>query len=248
MCRVVSLTLLAFAVLTACASPPGEGGGARGGPPGGASQRGPGAGDAFSRAAGLIDAGQYGEALPALRCLAGQGPGYEVAQYLAGYAALRHAAADITPDILRPELRVEALDRLTAAAEAGWPAAQALLAETLSAQDGAAALEEAGYWAAVYRSNRRDQMFGLDRLSNRIEADIASRLSETQMTAINTRARAFSPIPLERIEVGPECQAVLQSGNGMRGQAGEMGSGGRRPRGGPPGGGDGRPGGSRLGG
>jgi hypothetical protein len=248
MCRVVSLTLLAFALLTACASPPRDGGGARGGPPGSASQRGPGAGDAFSRAASLIDAGQYGEALPALRCLASQGPGYEVAQYLAGYSALRHADALDTPEVLRPELRVEALDRLTEAAEAGWPAAQALLAETLSVQDGPVALEEAGYWAAVYRSNRRDQMYGLDRLGNEIEADIASRLTNAQTAAIDTRAGAFSPTPLERVEAGPECQAVLRSGNGMRGQSGEMGSGGRRPRGGPSGGGGSMPGGSRPGG
>lgn len=244
MCRVVSLTLLALVLLTACASPPRDGGGARGGPPGNSSQRGPGAGDAFSRAAALIDAGQFGEALPALRCLAGQGPGYEVAQYLAGYAALRHADEDSTPHVLRPELRVEGLDRLTAAAEAGWPAAQARLAETLSAQDGPVALEEAGYWAAVYRSNRRDQMYGLDRLPDGIEADIASRLSAAQTAAINTRASGFSPTPLQRVEAGPECQAVLRSGMGMRGGAGDMGPGGRRPRGG----GGGMPGGGRSGG
>lgn len=117
MARKHVLAPLVLAVLTAisvsaCSSgrsgPGGEGSGIGGSAQGQASP-GRGAGDSFTRAARLVDSGEYARALPALRCIADQGRGYEIAQFLAGHSALMLSEADETPDILRAELRVEGL-------------------------------------------------------------------------------------------------------------------------------------------
>ncbi len=74
----------------------------QGGSPGGAG--------GFNRAVRLVDQGEYEQALPILRCVAGQGSGFKIAEYLAGYSAMRLSTAPTTPAILRDELRVEGLD------------------------------------------------------------------------------------------------------------------------------------------
>lgn len=241
MLRLKTLVPLVLIPLIACASPPreaGMGNGPRGPGPGG------GAGGGFAAAASLVDAGRYGEALPALRCHAARGDGFEIAQYLAGYSALRQAEAPDTPEILRHELRVEGLDRLTRAAEAGWPAAQAELTEALAAIGSEPSLEEAGYWAEIYRHNRREQVYGLDRLDDRVEAQIAAQLDDETERALAERAASFTLIPMTRETATPECQPYLRENR----QAGGPGGGPGGGRGGPPGGGRGGPGGPGGGG
>ncbi|WP_203290957.1 hypothetical protein [Maricaulis parjimensis] len=202
-----------------------------------------GAGGGFTGAARLVDAGRYGEALPALRCHAARGEGFEIAQYLAGYSALKQADAEETPDILRDELRVEGFDRLTLAAQAGWPAAQAELAEALALVDTPTAREDAAYWAEVYRHNRREQAYGLDRLDDGVEAQIAATIDADTTQAVTARAAAFTTTPLERQDATPECAPYLREER--RGGPGGPGDGGR---GRPPGGGRGGPGGGPGGG
>lgn len=208
-----------------------------------------GAGD-FNTAVSLVDQGEYEQALPILRCVAGQGTGFEIAQYLAGYSALRLSAEDTSPDIMRDDLRVEGFDRLTSAAEAGWPTAQAELAMQFASINSEDAPVQAAYWAEVYRHNARDQTYGLDRLDNRVEAQIAGRIDATQTAQVERLAAEFVVQPLTAIPVTPACAPHLGSrGFGPRPSArrpDNNGRGGGGPTtGGPPRGGrnTGRPGG-----
>jgi len=228
--------------LGACASQPPGGpggpGGGRGGPGGG--------GDGFSRATRLLDEGMYAQALDGFRCLASQGAGYEIAQYFAGYAALREAEAAETPDLMRATLRVEGFDRLIDAAEAGWPAAQAELATAFAATPGQDALAEAAYWAEIYRHNNREHVYGIDRLDDAVEADIAARLGPDGLDMAQVRASQFTLSPMTASETGPDCSVWLRSGRSGPGGPGQgnRGQGGPGGRGGPGGGrGQGGPGG-----
>lgn len=231
MMRLARLTPLTLLLLAACAANdrPGRGEG-----PAGMQRSG------FAQAARLVDAGRYEEALPILRCVARRGEGFEIAQYLAGYSALQLAEAGDTPDILRAELRIEGFDRLIAAAEAGWPAAQARLAEEFAVTRGADAQLQAAYWAEVYRNNAREQVYGLDRLDDDVEARITAALDEDRLDDARMRAAGFSPVPLEGEEIDAACAPYLReagpgAGGGMlrgRGGRGERSPGGGRPPGG----------------
>jgi len=197
----------------------------------------------FDGAARLVDQGRYAEALPILRCIAVQGEGFEIAQFLAGHSAMEMSEATTTPEILRDEMRVEGFERLTAAGNAGWPAAQAALAIAYAGIETEQALHEAAYWAAVYRRNTRERAYGLDRLDNRVEAEIEARLDNAGLQAASGRADVFAPAPLEREEVTPECAPFIRNARsdaqGDRAQRGRRGGGGNGGRGGGQGGGRG---------
>lgn len=218
MARKHVLAPLAFVALTAlsvsaCSSGrPGPGGErpGTGGSAQGPASPGRGAGDSFTRAARLVDAGEYATALPALRCIADQGRGYEIAQFLAGHSALMLSEAEDTPDILRGELRVEGFDRLILAANAGWPSAQAELARWFADTPGDTARHQAAYWAAVYRANRRDLAYGLDRLDDGLEADIRRSAGEETARAAEIEADAFTLDFMPRVESGPECARFVR--------------------------------------
>ncbi len=190
----------------------------------------------FEAATRLVDRGQYAEALPILRCVARQGEGFEIAEYLAGHSALALSREAETPDLLRDDLHAEGLDRLISAGEAGWPAAQAELAEAFEALETDTSHTEAAYWAAVYRGNMRERAYGLDRLDDNIEARIDTALSPEERAIASSRAATFTPTRLERLPMTPECAAHVRSG---RGQAG-MGDARGGPRGGSGRGGRGR--------
>lgn len=200
MARFSVLAPAALFLLTACA--------AQGGPSGRMGSGG--AGD-FNTAVHLVDQGEYERALPILRCVAGQGTGFEIAQYFAGYSALRLSSDEATPAIMRDELRVEGFDRLTSAAQAGWPTAQAELATQFATMNTEDAPVQAAYWAEVYRHNTRDQTYGLDRLDNGIEAQIAERVDAAQTAQIERLAAGFVAQPLASIPVTPACAPHLGS-------------------------------------
>ena len=238
MIRLSVLAPAALLLLTACAS--------HSGPPSGGQARmqggGPDGAGGFNLAVHLADQGEYGQALPLLRCIAGQGSGFEIAQYLAGYSAIRLSVAPTTPAILRDELRVEGLDRLTLAARAGWPSAQAELAEQYAATESQDAPGEAAYWAAIYRHNARDRAYGLDRLDDRIEAQIAARIDPARLAEIEGLAANFTVEPMSRVAVTPACAPHLGSpGADQRAGGRQGGRQGGRPPG--EGRGGGRPGG-----
>jgi len=200
----------------------------------------------FDGAARLVDQGQYSQALTILRCVAKQGQGFEIAQYLAGHSALALAHAETTPVILRDEMRVEGLDRLTLASNAGWPAAQAELAEAFAEIGTDEALREAAYWVQIYRSNSRERAYGLNRLDGSVEEAIESQLGEAGMAATGQRVAQFNITPLARETITPECAQHVRSGRG--GGPGNGAREGRRPTGGGRGGGGGAGGGRRDGG
>ena len=209
---------LALIVLAACASgdrPP-RGGPMSGGPGG---QAGGGRDGGFTQAARLVDEGRYADALPVLRCVASRGEGFEIAEYLAGYSAFRLARSEETPAVLRDDLLTEGFERMTAAAQAGWPAAQAGLAEALFEIANEDALAEAAYWAAVYRNNPRERVYGIDRLDDAVETSLAEHLGDTAISASEQRAAGFTIIPLAGHETGAECARFLRTGseNGQRG-------------------------------
>ncbi len=236
------LAVLTAVSVTACSSgrtgPGGEGPGSGGSAQGQASP-GRGAGDSFTRAARLVDAGEYETALPALRCIADQGRGYEIAQFLAGHSALMLSEAEGTPDILRGELRVEGFDRLILAANAGWPSAQAELARWFADTPGDQARHQAAYWAAVYRANRRDLAYGLDRLDDGLEAEIRESAGEEVARAAEIEADAFTLDFMPSVDTRPECARFVRragaqgefrraQGSENRGGRGRGGA-GRRP-------------------
>ena len=238
MARFSVLAPVALLLLTACASHDGPAPQGRGGNPGG----GPGSAGGFNMAVRLVDQGEYEQALPILRCVAGQGSGFEIAQYLAGYSAIQLSTAEATPAILRDEMRIEGLDRLTIAAQAGWPTAQAELARQFAAIESEEAPARAAYWAAVYRRNARDRTYGLDRLDDGIEAQITARIDAAQSARIETEAAGFAPEPMTANASTPACAPYLGSPGFGRQRGGER-DGSRR--GGPPGGGRGGGGGGR---
>jgi hypothetical protein len=235
MARFLVLAPAALLLLSACASPAAPPGGRHGGAPGGAG--------GFNMAVRMVDQGQYEEAMPILRCVAGQGQGFEIAQYLAGYTAIRLADAPETPEILRDELRTEGIDRLGQAARAGWPTAQAELATQMATIDNPDALDQAAYWAAVYRRNVRDRAMGLDRLDDGVERRITERTGAEREAQIEELASLFAPQAMTSVTTTPACQPFL----GGPSFGGGPGAGTRR-RGPPPGqsgqSGTGRPGGS----
>jgi hypothetical protein len=237
--RITLLAPLALLFLTACAangnSSPRGGHGQNGEFSGARGPNSGGAGGGFDHAARLVDQGRYEQALPALKCIASQGTGWEIAQYLAGYSALHLSVAEETPEILRNELRVEGFDRLLLAGNAGWPAAQSELATWFATSDNETGRLEAAYWAAVYRQNTRERAYGLDRLDDQVEADIAAALSAEQFQAAETRAGDFSITPMQRVETGPECAPYLRSSMRSGGQRRSVR--GQRPQGGGRGGG-----------
>lgn len=236
----IALVVLIASSVSACAAggnrPPGDARGNGGFAQGNAQAR-MGAGDSFSQAARLVDAGRHDLALPILRCIADQGQGYEVAQYLAGHSALQMSELETTPDILRAELRVEGFDRLILAANAGWPSAQAELARWFADTPGVIAREQAAYWAAVYRGNRRDRAYGLDRLDNALEDRIREAAGAESAAAAEADASAFTIATMPRAETRTECARFTRQAGGrgqMRpgrsDQGGARGS-GRRPGG-----------------
>lgn len=236
------LAVLTTASVSACSSgrsgPGGEGPG-NGGFAQGQASPGRGAGDSFTRAARLVDAGEYESALPALRCIADQGRGYEIAQFLAGHSALMLSEAEGTPEILRGELRVEGFDRLILAANAGWPSAQAELARWFADTPGEEARHQAAYWAAVYRANRRDLTYGLDRLDDRLEAEIRESAGEEMARTAEIEAGAFRLDYMPSVESRPECarfvrragvQGEIRRAPGAENRGGRRrGGAGRRP-------------------
>lgn len=247
MFRMSILAPMALIILSACASheasPPSDRGQSMRGeyrPEGGANRRN--AGDSFTRAARMVEAQHYEQALPALRCIAGQGRGFEIAQYLAGYSALKLSGDVNTPEILRPELRYEGFERLIDAAEAGWPSAQAELARAFLETDTEDAVGEAAYWAAIYLRNSRDRAYGLNRLDDSTEAEIEAWLDPDDYTAALDRASGFVINDMTAVAATSQCAPFLRSASNRqsRGDRGQR-EGGRRGGGSRQGGG--RPGG-----
>lgn len=242
MFRMSILTPLTLIILTACASheaslPPERGQSMRGEHLTEGRPIRPGAGDSFTRAARMVEAEHYQQALPILRCIAGQGRGYEIAQYLAGYSAINMSTAHDTPEILRAGLEHEGFERLTEAANAGWPAAQAELARLFFAIETEDAVKEAAYWAAIYRRNSRDRAYGLDRLSDSIEAGIEAWLRSETYDAATLRAAGFEIDQMESIPITPQCAPFLRTvsprqsrsdRNQRPREAGRRGGGGRQ--------------------
>ena len=105
------------------------------------------------------------------------------------------------------------------------------------------ALAEAAYWAAVYRNNPRERVYGIDRLDDAVETSLAEHLGDTAISASEQRAAGFTIIPLAGHETGAECARFLRTGseNGQRGDGSRRGRGGPRQDGGQGGG----PGGGR---
>jgi hypothetical protein len=176
-----------------------------------AANEGPDRRSSYDIATDHVDNGRYAQALPILRCVAGQGHGYEVAQYLAGLSAIRMAEDNATPELERADLRVEGFERLEIAANAGWPAAQAELTTQYFAVGHADALQKAAVWAAVYRHNGRDQLYGVDRIDDALEAQIAEQIGPEGQAAAEQAADAQYVTMMTTETVSPECQQILRS-------------------------------------
>lgn len=182
--------------------------------------------DPFTRASVMVEQGRYREALPVLRCYASLGRGYEIAEYLAGVSALALADDEATPSLLQNEYRTEGLDRLTRAAQSGWPAAQSELAMAYWAVGTQTARLEAAFWARVYRANRREILMGLDRLDSGLEREIEMMLDDAEKTEVQARAAAFQFEPLAQGSAPSHCQSLMVQPGSQRGGPGARGRGG----------------------
>jgi hypothetical protein len=204
--------------------------------PGGQSAREFGAGG-YNAATRLYDEGLYAEALPILRCVAKQGQGYEIAQHLAGMAALNLSGDEALSADRRADYRSEGFDRLTLAAGAGWPGSQAELARKYFEIDTPEARAEAAYWAEVYARNPRDRAIGLDRIGGETGRAIDAAVGPDGLSEAQARSAAFLTEPLEAEEIDGECRTLLApAAPQRRGLPGiEF-----QPRSGPRGGGRGR--------
>jgi hypothetical protein len=176
-----------------------------------AANEGPDRRSSYDIATDHVDNGRYAQALPILRCVAGQGHGYEVAQYLAGLSAIRMSVDGATPELEREDLRVEGFERLELAAHAGWPAAQAELTTQYFEIGHDEALQKAAMWAAVYRHNGRDQLYGVDRIDDVLEAQISDMVGMDGQTAAEQAADAHFVTMMTTQTVTPECQRVLRA-------------------------------------
>ncbi|MCW5725530.1 MAG: hypothetical protein KIS81_11325 [Maricaulaceae bacterium] len=167
----------------------------------------PGADGGYSRAASMAAQGRYEEALPALRCAADQGQGYEVAQHqtaLALFALADRGGAEAGA------WRDEAMERLTLAANAGWGASQAELARRNLA---AGEAEDAAYWAIIYRANARESSLGVNRLGADSEAAIRAAAGQAGMERARARAGEFFPRPQSVRPLAHGCANILGIGN-----------------------------------
>lgn len=195
----------------------------------------------FTHASRLVDHQRYEAALPILRCVAGQGHGYEIAQYLAGYSLIRLANAENTPEIMRPEHMTEGFERLEVAAAAGWGAAQAELARAYWDVGTPEALQRGLYWTSVYRRNSRDRAYGIDRISDTLEGDLSAAVGSTDRASIQAEAAIYSIQPMQAEALTPECAQLVRdrgAGAGTRQRAQQRsgrggGRGGQGGRGGP---------------
>lgn len=205
----LGLTLVLAACASPGASPPRQGGEfVQGAQPDGSNPGNFGAGG-YNAATRLYDAGRYGEALPILRCAARQGPGYEVAQHLAGLAAIRLSEDEaLTPD-RQADYRSEGFDRLTDAAQSGWPASQAELAKLYFEIETQDARAEAAYWAQLYRGNPRDRAIGLNRIDTVTDRAIDAAVGTDGLAEAQARSAAFIAEPLIEEEIGPDCAPLL---------------------------------------
>ncbi|MFS2316613.1 hypothetical protein RMQ97_01630 [Maricaulis sp. D1M11] len=228
---LVSLAVISLSACTSGADTPHRAGGQmmRDGSPHD-DRPGRGTSDPFTRASVMVEQGRYRDALPVLRCYASLGRGYEIAEYLAGVSALALADDEATPPLLQDEYKTEGLDRLTRAAQAGWPAAQSELAMAYWAFGTPAAHLEAAFWARVYRSNRREILMGLDRLDASMEREIETMLDDTQKSEVQARADAFQFEPLAQGSAPSHCQPLMAQPGSQRGGPGARGRGGPSER------------------
>lgn len=187
----ISAAVALVIILSACsagrAGPPGRGGDAMMGR-GGAM-----AGDPYRTATAMMNSGRCDAALPILICLARHGPGYEMALHDAGTCHAR---------LGDEELRHDAWLR---AANAGWGASQAALAQHyFNAGD----METAAVWAGIYQQNWRERSLGVDRLQPDISGATA-QLDEEGRSRVRNRVERFQSYPLAAELTGPDCLRVI---------------------------------------
>ena len=190
------LSLALAAVLTACST------GGRDGP--GRLRAGSGGELLYAQGQYRAEEGDHIGSLRAFSCAAEYGPGYEVAYHAAGITALDMAVMAVTPEDRRTPLSEIGYDALERAANAGWAASQAELALRYHR---AGRAEDAANWAAIYRSNARDDALGLARIPDAVFADIRAA---SDYSAAQARADDFFPQPLARGEPGPECHEMMR--------------------------------------
>ena len=194
--RVFPLSLALAVILTACST------GGRDGPA--PLRAGSGGELLYAQGQYLAYEGDYIQSLRAYSCAAEYGPGYEVAWHAAGLMALQLAGMPETPEDRRDALTAIGYDALDTAARTGWAASQAELA--LRYHD-AGREQEAANWAAIYRTNTRDDSLGLERLPDETFLEIRNA---ADYPAALTRAADFFPRPLARGEPGPECHELMR--------------------------------------
>lgn len=141
----------------------------------------------YADAMALKAKGDCTAAVPRLRQVAALGPGYEGAQTGLGECLIQGApGADLSADYL------EGLTWLRRAGDAGWPEAQADLADAHAL--GPTAIrnaEEAGFWLALYKMNTGKSRVGFVAMPKAQLAAVAAAIQPAAKAAGEKRAQAW---------------------------------------------------------
>lgn len=226
----IVISLIAAAVLTACASPGGPRGqksGADGGmrAGGAASITRPSA--LLARARDLQARQGCARAAPSYRVIAAFGEGYEVAQYELGACLLEIDGASAEETAL---FRNESLFWLRRAAWAGNPRAQGKLATVLSGAPAQLIAQiapdpvEAMMWAIVYDGNGVRGIYNLPDMNGPVADHLDIMLDAAGLETARRRAGEFHKIEMASF-IPPQAESGQQSDGAEAAQ-----SEGRRPR------------------
>lgn len=170
----------------------------------------------FERAGHALHTGDYATAHIGFGCIATRGSGYEVAQHNTGLASLALARMSGLPADDVAALEARAVEELTLAARAGWPASQAELVEYYAAKGDPDSLNMAGFWLWNYIANNRETALGIRRLDDAERQHYSELIGEDIMEAARQDALAFRLTPLVSRPASPSCAPWFAQGDPSR--------------------------------
>ncbi len=148
-------------------------------------------GGRYLQALALAESGACAEALPTLRCLAYEGPGYEGPQYVLGYCLLEQAQS-LTDATAKARQSADGLMWIRRAADAGWQDAQDRLVHLYTEgkwvpRDPA----EAEKWLILFENNPMRLSLGLPRTEGDVRLQLSRLLTPAEKAEGAARAGAW---------------------------------------------------------
>jgi len=170
----------------------------------------------YELAGHALHTGDYATAHVGFSCIATRGSGYEVAQHNAGLASMGLARTPGLPAEDAASLEARAVEELTLAARAGWPASQAELVQYYAAKGDPDSLNMAGFWLWNYIANNRETALGIRRLNDAERQRYSEIIGEEIMEAARQDALVFRMTPLVSRSASPSCAPWFSQGDPNR--------------------------------